>query len=166
LYGVKLEEKEVDVPDPVICKSKVQHEPTMDVVDLTDEPSPKKDTTVATPRFKTYFDTRRGKVVRALEDGTLEEAITEKGDGGFVVGHFGDGTTYKSEVPNVCFELKNTERFFPDAKRKRAEQINRQTRRLRRQRLRRQKPKEAQRKPKPKEVQRKSAHLQQTKREK
>ena len=129
LYGVKIEEKEVDVPDPVICNSKVQHKPTMDVVDLTEEPSPQKDTTVATPRFKTYFDTHRGKVVRAFEDGTLEEAITEKGDGGFVVGHFGDGTTYKSEVPNVCFELKNEQRFFPAKKTKgrKKKQTNKKT---------------------------------------
>jgi hypothetical protein len=71
--------------------------------------------------FKSYFDTHRGKVVRAWEDGTLEEARTEMGVGGFVVGHFGDGTTYTSQVPNVCFQLKSTDRFFPDAKKKKDE---------------------------------------------
>jgi hypothetical protein len=118
LYGVKVGEQEVPVPAPVICKSKVEDTPILDVIDLTDEQSPVQETKPDPKEFKSYFDTHRGKVVRAWEDGTLEEAKTEMGVGGFVVGHFGDGTTYTSQVPNVCFQLKNTDRFFCDAKKK------------------------------------------------
>jgi len=53
-------------------------------------------------RFKHYFDHHRCKVVCAWEDGTVEEARTEQGSEGFVVGIFEDGTAWTSEVPNVA----------------------------------------------------------------
>jgi len=112
LYGVKDEEMQCPVPAPAVSNPKVQETEVEDVIDLTDDPSPGKEPPPATAISKAYFDTHRGKIVKAWDDGSVEEAKTEKGEGGFLVGYFADGSTYASQVPNVCFELKNTEKFF------------------------------------------------------
>ena len=107
------------VPAPAVSNPKVQETEVDDVIDLTDDPSPGKEPPPATAISKAYFDTHRGKIVKAWDDGSVEEAKTEKGEGGFLVGYFADGSTFTSQVPNVCFELKNTEKLFSEAKKKR-----------------------------------------------
>ena len=88
-----------------------------DVVDLTLSPAPKgkeietiEDTT---PRVKNkmYFDMNKNTVVRTFRDGTLEEAQTEKGSGGFLTGAFEDGSIFTTEVPNVSWGLPSGKVF-------------------------------------------------------
>ena len=112
LYGVKDEEIQCPVPAPAVSNPKVRETEVEDVIDLTDDPSPGKEPPPATAISKAYFDTNRGKNVKAWDDGSVEEAKTEKGEGGFLVGYFADGSTFTSQVPNVCFELKNPEKFL------------------------------------------------------
>ena len=59
-----------------------------DVIDLTDTPPKKTSSTQDTTkgRHNMYFDFHQGKVVRAWADGRVEEATTEEGDDGFIVG--------------------------------------------------------------------------------
>jgi hypothetical protein len=59
-----------------------------EVSDLTDTPPKKTPSTQDTTkgRHNMYFDFHQGKVVRAWADGKVEEATTEEGDDGFIVG--------------------------------------------------------------------------------
>jgi len=101
LYGVRnvREDREPTAPSP---KGKAK----ATFVDLTLEvSSPENSKENAKGRFKHYFDHHRSKVVRAWEDGSMDEAVTEQGTEGFVVGTFEDGTTWTSEVPNVAFDV-------------------------------------------------------------
>ena len=75
------------------------------VLDLTlEESCPEEDKPTKQGKFNNYFDQHRGKVVKAWADGSVEEVATERCEEGIMVGHFKDGTTFTSEVPNVCDE--------------------------------------------------------------
>lgn len=88
-------------------KSEMQDQTPADLVDLTMSPSPKKNKsgpvaeTTPRGRSKMYFDMSKNTVVRAFTDGSLEEAHTEEGPDGFLIGVFADGTIYNTEIPNV-----------------------------------------------------------------
>ncbi len=64
------------------------------------------------------FDHHNGKVVRAWQDGSVDEADTQQGAEGFVVGVFEDGLAWTSEVPNVALNLGDPGPFFSSKKRK------------------------------------------------
>lgn len=68
---------------------------------------------------KTYYDPHLDTVVRAYTDGSLEHGTTHKGPRGFLVGHFPDGTTWESEIPNLTQELPQAPPQQPPAKRRR-----------------------------------------------
>ena len=98
-----------------------------DLVDLTLSPAPKgkdiesiEDTTPK-GKSKMYFDMCKNKVVRAFRDGTLEEAETEKGPGGFLIGVFADGQTFTTEVPNVSWGLASRKALQEEEDRKKEE---------------------------------------------
>jgi hypothetical protein len=98
-----------------------------DLVDLTLSPAPKgkdiesiEDTTPK-GKSKMYFDMCKNKVVRAFRDGTLEEAETEKGPGGFLIGVFADGQTFITEVPNVSWGLASRKALQEEEDRKKEE---------------------------------------------
>ena len=59
----------------------------------------------------TPFDVHRGNVV--WEDGRLAEATTNKGDDGFMLGEFSDGSTFTSEAPPVA--VSATQNLQPQA---------------------------------------------------
>ena len=65
---------------------------------------------------KHYFDHHKGQVVRAWQDGSVDEADTQQGAEGFVVGVFEDGPTWTSEVPNVALDLGDPGPFFSSKK--------------------------------------------------
>jgi hypothetical protein len=67
---------------------------------------------------KHYFDHHKGKVVRAWQDGSVDEADTQQGAEGCVVGVFEDGVTWTSEVPNVALDLGDPGPFFSSKKNK------------------------------------------------
>ena len=67
---------------------------------------------------KHYFDHHKGKVVRAWQDGSVDEANTQQGAEGFVVGVFEDGLTWTSEVPNVALVLGDPGPLFSSRKKK------------------------------------------------
>ena len=73
-----------------------------------------------TPRGKSkmYFDMNKNKVVRTFRDGTLEEAQTEKGPGGCLIGVFEDGSIFTTEVPNVSWGLPSRKVFKEEEDRK------------------------------------------------
>jgi len=95
-----------------------------DVVDLTLSTSPKGkgsgSVAETTPRgrSKMYFDMSRDKVVRAFSDGMVEEAHTEEGPDGFLMGIFTDGTIFNTEIPNVTRGLPSRKSMKDEEDRK------------------------------------------------
>jgi len=100
MYGVSAEDQ-VPLQDTLPKKGVSGQEPShsepeteaAQVVDLTCSPSPlskQKHQDSPKGRSKMYFDMHRNKVVRARTDGSLEEATTQEGPEGFVIGVFQD----------------------------------------------------------------------------
>jgi hypothetical protein len=115
---------------------------SVDLVDLTLSPVPKgKDIETiedTTPKGKSkmYFDMCRNKVVRAFKDGSVEEAETEKGPGGFLIGVFADGQTFTTEVPNVSWGLASRKALQEEEDRKKKKQGKKRNKLRQKQRLR------------------------------
>jgi len=65
-----------------------------------------------------FFDMSKNKVVRAFKDGTLEEAKTEVGPDGFLIGVFEDGQSFTTEVPNVSWGLPSRKALKEEEDRK------------------------------------------------
>ena len=83
LYGVK---NVIETPQDKVL-----------VLELTlDESGPEEDKPTKQGKFNIYFDQHRGQIVKAWEDGSVEEVATGRGEEGFLVGHFKYGTTFTS----------------------------------------------------------------------
>ena len=114
-------------------KSEMQDQTPADLVDLTMSPSPKKNKsgpvaeTTPRGRSKMYFDMSKNTVVRAFTDGSLEEARTEEGPDGFLIGVFADGTIYNTEIPNVTKGLPTRKSIKEEDDKKRKLKRNKKT---------------------------------------
>jgi hypothetical protein len=92
----------------------------------------------------------RDKVVRAFTDGMVEEAHTEEGPDGFLMGIFADGTIWHTEIPNVTRGLPSRKSMKDEEDRKRKQKRKKNKLQRQKQRLKQKKKSETKAKAKAK----------------